>query len=267
MATLGRSDEIVLLIESLINQTYKDFELIIVDQNDDDRVYNIYSCYKDRIDIKYFKSDIKGLSLNRNIGLKNCTGDIIAFPDDDCEYKENTLESTIDFFTQHPKYNFCTCNTREKTSDNTILKSKKYNSKITLFNVMNVGISFTIFIRQNSIKDFKFDEKLGVGTIFGSGEESDLLFFLIKNHNRGYYHATSYIYHPYKPEDTERSFSYGRGCGAVYKKAVTKYKFYILLPIFILRIIKGMLNILFYSNKKERIASLQGRIQGFIQYK
>jgi glycosyltransferase involved in cell wall biosynthesis len=267
MATLNRHEEIITFIDTLISQTYKNFELIIIDQNSDNRVYDIYLQNKDRLDIKYFRSDKKGLSLNRNIGLEHYSGDIVAFPDDDCEYDVDTLGKIASFFEKKANYNFYTCNTREKSGIQTILKTKENSTDISLFNVMNIGISFTIFIRSESIKQFRFDEQLGVGTEFSSGEESDLLLFLIRNNNKGYYHADHYIYHPCKQDDAGRAFSYGKGFGAIYKKAVINYKFYILLFIFILRISKGIINIIIYHNKKERIASLKGRLQGFIHYK
>ncbi|MDR2493623.1 MAG: hypothetical protein LBD24_00185 [Spirochaetaceae bacterium] len=114
---------------------------------------------------------------------------------------------------------------------------------------------------------FRFDERMGLGAAFGSGEESDLLLRLLKHKVKGRYHGKQYIYHPAKQETPERAFSYGRGFGAIYKKAVMDYHFFIMLPIFVLRIAKGALNIALYKDKKTRISSLRGRIQGFIAYK
>jgi glycosyltransferase involved in cell wall biosynthesis len=266
-ATLGRRDEVILLLKSLDVQTFKNFELIIVDQNDDDRVLDACTQFKDKISIQYIKSSIKGLSVNRNIGMEYITGDIAAFPDDDCEYETDTLENVAGFFSQNPSYSFYTCNTRDKTGSGAILNAKTTDADISIHNFLNVGISFTIFARISAVSPFKFDEKLGVGTLLSSGEESDLLLFLLKNNNKGRYHAGNYIYHPAKPETAEKALLYGKGFGAVYKKALTKYHFYILLPVFILRLIKGCINIIFYSNKKIRLASLKGRFMGFVQYK
>ena len=94
-ATLGRVDEINILLDSLVKQTYKNFELIIVDQNEHYKVQNIVDRYTNILSIKYIKSSTKGLSYNRNIGIKECSGDIIGFPDDDCYYSENLLEEIV----------------------------------------------------------------------------------------------------------------------------------------------------------------------------
>jgi glycosyltransferase involved in cell wall biosynthesis len=266
MATLGRSDEIKLFLDSLLVQTFADFELIIVDQNADDRVQKIYEEYKDSITIVYIRNPRKGLSVNRNIGLTYISGYIAAFPDDDCEYQPDTLEKVAGFFKAHQNYSFYTCNTKDKNGAGTIFNAKKNDTDISIYNFMSAGISFTIFARTAALQSFVFDEQMGVGTDFGSGEESDLLLFLLKNKKQGRYHSGHFIYHPAKPEIPEKAFIYGKGFGAVYKKAVTHYHFFTLFPVYILRIIKGIINIVIHSNKKMRIASLRGRISGFIHY-
>ncbi|MDR2010722.1 MAG: glycosyltransferase family 2 protein [Bacteroidales bacterium] len=267
MATLDRAEEIALFLNKLSAQTYKNFELIIVDQNDDGRVYNLYLKYKDIIELKYIHSNKKGLSLSRNIGLNNCNGDIIAFPDDDCEYSADTLENVFKFFNNNPDYAFYTCNTKDKNNGNTILNSKKKDTDISIFNIMFTGISFTIFVRAVSIKKFRFDTQMGVGAEYGSGEESDLLLYLLRNVNKGRYNANSYIHHPYKIDNTDRAFSYGKGFGALYKKAISTYRYYILFPVFMYLLFKQFLMICLHPFEKGRIASLKGRLYGFIHYK
>ena len=82
MPTINVTDELELFLKSLKEQTYKDFELIAVDQNNDDRAYKILEKYEDDFEIKYMKSDRKGLSLNRNRGLLVMDGSIAGFPDE-----------------------------------------------------------------------------------------------------------------------------------------------------------------------------------------
>jgi hypothetical protein len=137
---------------------------------------------------------------------------------------------------------------------------------ITISNFMIVGISFTIFIRAENMRQFRFDEQLGIGAKFGSGEESDLLLFLLKNRHRGHYHVNDYIYHPAKEESASKAFSYGKGFGAIYKKAVFTYGFYSLLIIFILRLMKGVINVVIHQERDKYIPSLKGRTVGFLKY-
>ena len=66
MPTINVTKELDLFLQSLVQQTYQDFELIVVDQNPDRRVLDIVMKYEDKIEIKYIRSSQKGLSLNRN---------------------------------------------------------------------------------------------------------------------------------------------------------------------------------------------------------
>jgi glycosyltransferase involved in cell wall biosynthesis len=266
MATLGRSNEIDVFIQKLIEQTYKKFELLIVDQNTDDRVFVIYKKYADKIDIKYFKSGKKGLSISRNIGLEHCNGTIIAFPDDDCEYNNDTLEKAASFFADHAEYNFYTCNTVDKKINRSDHHGKKTDGEVSLFNFRKTGISFTIFVRAECLLNFKFDERFGLGAEYGSAEESDLLIYLIKSKNKGFYFAGVYIYHPFKEIDVKRAYSYGKGLGALYKKAVKVYGFNFIYFIFLFTLFKNIIAICFSPSRKAKIAALKGRLYGFRHY-
>ena len=267
MATMGRDSEIRDFIESLLIQDYKDFELIIVDQNDDSRVARLYDFYKEMIPIQYFRSTVKGLSYNRNIGLKYITGNIVAFPDDDCEYDRDTLQKVAYFFDNSQNFDFYTCNTKEKHGNRAVVNSNKSDCVISLSNFLKVGISFAIFIRAEAIHNFSFDEKLGVGTEFGSGEESDMLLYLIKNNHKGYYNSKEYIFHPFKEETLERLFEYGKGYGAIHKKAIEYYGFYSIIFRCILLLITGIIRIVMHPFSKAARVKLQGRIMGFKKYK
>ena len=101
MPTINVTDELELFLKSLKEQTYKDFELIAVDQNKEDKAYKILEKYENDFEIKYMKSDRKGLSLNRNRGLLVMDGSIAGFPDDDCEYQPDTLEKVVKFFKEN----------------------------------------------------------------------------------------------------------------------------------------------------------------------
>jgi glycosyltransferase involved in cell wall biosynthesis len=201
------------------------------------------------------------------VGLANCTGDIVAFPDDDCEYQADTLQKVVDFFTQSPRYGFYTCNTIDNKLNLSDFKAKKHNSEISIYNIRTTGISFTIFVRKNCIGNFRFDTQLGIGAPYGSAEETDLLLFLLKHQNRGFYHAGTYIYHCYKNVEIDRSFNYGKGLGAVYNKAINLHKYYPLFYIFAFILLKNIFSICFFSYKRESIASLKGRLYGFFYYK
>jgi glycosyltransferase involved in cell wall biosynthesis len=271
LPTLGRSKELDIFCQSLVNQTYRKFELIVIDQNSDDRVERIVEAYKDKICIVYIRSGKMGLSFNRNIGLEKTNGDIIAFPDDDCEYKPDTLRFVNDFFNTHD-YDFFTFNYGDKASGQKAFNIEK--RKITFRNLLRTAISFTIFVKEIVMKTpgchFLYDEKLGVGAEFGSGEESDMVAWFLFNKYRGFYDGMYSIYHDIgrKPnDDFERAYNYALGFGALHKKLILKYKRHGFLLHYLYRIARNIAAIVVSPYKKRYACALKGKILGFLRYR
>ncbi|MEG0180814.1 MAG: glycosyltransferase family 2 protein [Romboutsia sp.] len=272
MPTLNRYDDIELLIQSLKVQTYKEFELIVVDQNENNKVKAITNKYINDIDIKYIKSDKKGLSYNRNIGLDTAKGQIIAFPDDDCEYKVDTLEKVINFFNNTKEYRIYSCKTLEKGKDYGFGRMLDNNSEITSLSVFDTVKSITFFVNYKNDDYLKFDENLGVGAKFGSGEESDYVLDLLDKGYKGKYFADDVVYHPAKKEGKSkekynRDYNYGRGFGALCKKQIIHRKDYKFSSVMTKKIIRNLGGLLMGSDKDYHKATIKGRIQGFMQYK
>ena len=71
-------------LDSIVNQTYKNLEIIIVDDGSTDSSPSICDTYKEKDKrIKVIHKENGGLSSARNVGLKHATGDFIAFVDSD----------------------------------------------------------------------------------------------------------------------------------------------------------------------------------------
>ena len=84
-------------IESVINQTYSNWELIIVDDCSDDDTEEVVSVFKDER-IKYFKNAFNsGAAISRNRALREAKGRWIAFLDSDDIWKPAKLEKQLDF--------------------------------------------------------------------------------------------------------------------------------------------------------------------------
>lgn len=267
MATLGRDSEVCSFCKSLDAQSYRNFELIIVDQNEDDRLVPVVNDFKNKFSIKYIRSSEKGLSHNRNIGLQYADGDIIAFPDDDCEYLNDTLEFVLK---ELELYDFVTVNSADIKNRSLPKFSCEKNMHITVKNFFKVGISYGIFINTKIFYGFLFDEKLGVGAKFGAGEDSDLILYLLSNKRKGFYFGNYFVLHPYKPlndKDKKRAFSYGRGFGAIYKKSIFVYHNIFHFFNFCFSVIKNFIGIMVSSKRKYHLVSLQGKISGFTLYK
>jgi glycosyltransferase involved in cell wall biosynthesis len=85
-------------IESVLGQTYKNFELIIVDDGSTDDTDKLCKMYAADMRVKYFLQDNSGVATARNNGIKFSAGDYICFLDDDDVWLENKLEKQVEFY-------------------------------------------------------------------------------------------------------------------------------------------------------------------------
>src|SRR6056297_1274604 len=83
LPTFNRSKFLQESIESVLNQTYCNYELIIVDDGSTDNTSKILSKYNNIDKIKIFSQKNNGVSAARNKGIKEATFDWIAFIDSD----------------------------------------------------------------------------------------------------------------------------------------------------------------------------------------
>lgn len=270
MPTINITEELKLFLNSLVNQSYKNFELIIVDQNVDNRALDIIKLYEENFEIRYMRSFEKGLSKNRNKGLYVATGDIVGFPDDDCEYEKDTLEKVNQYFQENEKYRIYSCRTLERGKDYGTGIMQDYSSDILKGNVEETVKSITFFVNYKMEDIELFDEKLGVGSKFGSGEETDYVLRLLHKGYLGQYFHNNIIFHPAKKGnyyDLERAKKYALGYGALVKKEVVERKNYKYILKFFKKLIRNIGGALITENKKYHGVVLEGRIEGFLKYK
>lgn len=90
-------------IKSVLNQTYKNWELIIVDDGSDDRTFSLVNGYLNNSHtIRYVKTKNNGLSIALNIGIKISSGSYCTFLGSDDEYKPEHLEKRIRLLIDNP---------------------------------------------------------------------------------------------------------------------------------------------------------------------
>lgn len=122
LTTFNRKELLIRSLSSILNQTYKNLEIIIVDDFSTDGT-------KDLIEHKFLKLDQrttyirheynKGLASARNSGLEKCKGDFIAFLDDDDEWINKKIELQLQIFKNSNLKNLgmVTCGIRRITKD------------------------------------------------------------------------------------------------------------------------------------------------------
>lgn len=98
--TYNRESTIEISINSILNQTYKNIEIIVVDDNSNDNTHLIVQKLKEKYDfIKYIKHENnRGGSAARNTGAKAARGEFLAFLDSDDEWIDTKLEKCMNVF-------------------------------------------------------------------------------------------------------------------------------------------------------------------------
>jgi GT2 family glycosyltransferase len=271
LATVGRTDELARFLDHLGRQNYGNFELIVVDQNPEGILDPLIRQYKDRFQLLHLWSEC-GLSRARNVGLQHISGEVVAFPDDDCWYAPDTLEKIAQVFQENPKCDGLTGRAVDGSHPDDFGGFHKKSGRLDKKNVWRRGISYTIFLRANVIREVGlFDESLGVGSQSGklSGEETDYLIRAIESGFRIHYRADLRIFHPdvvsrYDTALIKKSYGYSVGFGHVLKKHDYPLSF---VCYQWLRALGGtVLSLLSFDFPKSRyhFAVLKGRVLGWL---
>lgn len=96
LTTYNRSALVSRAIESVLNQTFTDFELIVVDDFSTDDTPDVVSVYEDDDRVDYVRHDRnRHLSASRNTGIERASGEFVAFLDDDDEWLPTKLEKQV----------------------------------------------------------------------------------------------------------------------------------------------------------------------------
>lgn len=107
MCTYNREQYLKRAIDSVIAQTYTDWELIIVDDGSTDNTEQLVSYYADPR-IQYIKMDKNRFyCYAANHGLEQCRGDYVAFQNSDDEWLPDKLEKQMRFMEEHPEAGAC----------------------------------------------------------------------------------------------------------------------------------------------------------------
>lgn len=93
-------------IDSILNQTYSDFEFLIIDDNSTDKTLEIIESYNDSR-IRVIKGDCKGIAAALNKGLEEAKGEYIARMDADDISVPERFEVQVDFMEKHPDVGVC----------------------------------------------------------------------------------------------------------------------------------------------------------------
>ncbi|MEM2304825.1 MAG: glycosyltransferase [Candidatus Methanomethylicia archaeon] len=230
--TYNCEESIGRLLDSLIRQSYSDFEVIIVDSSTDE-TYKIAGSYG----VKVVRSRRLGVNNARNIGLKLSIGDIVCFTDGDCWVDREWIENIVKDFNLNNRIG-CVggsvvtmpTNLLSRYMNETIVSFfPKYNSRSYIvamsqvfeqpFGDVRLPVGCNMAFRRKILMDMGgFDEGF-----IGGYEEFDVMINLLK---RGWYILVDprvKVYHEPQTSITKmirKTYMYGKGA----RKLIGKHK-------------------------------------------
>ena len=222
VATVGRSEEIRELLAGFAAQPYRDFEVLLVDQNTDDRLVPIVEQFSGQFPVRHIRSDVRNASHARNVGLFAAKGEIVGFPDDDCLYQADTMTRVVEHFDKDPDLTLlgspCVSSTGELING----RWETESCPITDKTVWTTMAGYSMWIRMEAaLAVGGFDPAIGPGTPWGSSEEPDFALRLLRRGYCGWYDVGIGIRHPDKsltPHAINRAHLYGAGMGRVMRR-------------------------------------------------
>jgi len=272
----ARSECVVRFVHSLDESKFRDFEVVFLDQSDGMDVKEIVHRSKSCNQINYLKIDMRPLSCARNLGLKLIRGNIVGFPDDDCWYSPDLLGDINEHFDNNRNIDVLCCNVFDPNLG--IFYGRRRAGlvgiiEITQLNAFKYPISVGIFIKTPKEYRISFDEKLGVGSMWGSGEETDLILRMLGEGYKIKFASQIFVYHPLATEQ-KRNFSkfynYGLGFGATIKKAVVRRQKLVLVELFemVARSLGGVFCYVFldFGRCKSYFYRFLGIVKGFLGF-
>lgn len=91
-------------LSSIVNQTFKPLEVLVIDDGSTDDTYSkTISCKNKHFPLRYLRIPHRGVSYARNYGIRQAEGDWIAFLDSDDEWLPDKLQQQLTYLHHHPR--------------------------------------------------------------------------------------------------------------------------------------------------------------------
>lgn len=221
--TRNRKADLNRCLDSIALQSIVPNEVVIVDSSDNLDLCNELSGYS-KLNIKYIQAKIPGITLQKNIGIKESHGEILVFSDDDMIWDTNYLKEILYVFSQYGSNkiggvtgNIIWIGQKAKLSFFTIFVDKLINFLKVFFLLPRSGNGFfqlsghptiitnekeqiqrceflyggAMTFRKEVIKEFMFDENL---TGYGFGEDDDIAYRVSRSY-QNYFTPKALIVH------------------------------------------------------------------------
>lgn len=158
----NRENTIVRAVNSVLNQTYKDIEVIVVDDCSKDRTLELLSSIKDER-LKFFKLEKNsGACVARNFGIEKANGEFIAFQDSDDEWLPEKLEKQMKVFESNSDVDLVFCQFTKIIKENTSVFPPLESGIITREILLEKSYisTQTLIGRKECFNTIKFDPQM-----------------------------------------------------------------------------------------------------------
>lgn len=275
LATIGRSSEVGRLIDTLVAQTCHDFELLVVDQNTDDRLLPYLEAgRKAGIRLQHLRMDRPSLSGARNLGIARASGTLIGFPDDDCWYEPDTVEQIRTAFLATPELAGVIACWQEQSQTR---QGNPAPGTLSLhaWRCFRGGdaSSISLFFRRELFDRLGgFDERLGIGKWYGAAEETDFILRALASGARLDHCPAAKVHHLFPPVQQgslthfcQSARQRARGTGAIYAKH--RLDNYVILRGWIAPLLVPLMRMQGMTAVARGAATILGRMEGFFCWK
>lgn len=272
LATVGRTDELGRLFDSLAAQTFANFEVVVVDQNDDNRLLpHLERARHLGLSIRHLKHRPANLAAARNAGIDAARGKWLGFPDDDCWYDPHLLEVLAARFACPDKPNGVIARWIEQ-DEQPLSPAVLSWERSRAFRDIAVS-SITLFCQRALFRKIGgFDSRLGVGQWFGAGEETDIALRALRAGAHLAYEPRAEVHHAVgsgKPDSSPKARQAvrhrARGTGALYAKH--RLPAWVIARGLLAPVLRPLLKASFGADLALGYATAMGRIDGLLAWR
>ncbi|WP_114988075.1 glycosyltransferase family 2 protein [Synechococcus sp. N19] len=218
ICTYGRTKQLAEVIQSIRCQSVAPKEIIIVDQNPPGFLDNLLEDCAGKLNIVHKRVSFTGASKARNFGASIATSDLIAFPDDDCTYREDTIKNVIRAFERDDELGVLIAG-KDEILNATPKVNQAENAMIEIHTILDLfrakAETSNIFARKKVLSklEYIFDVNIGPGEVteWASNEETDLLVRLLQKNVLIAKDETIRIIHHSCQGSLKKTLQYGMG--------------------------------------------------------
>lgn len=240
ICTRNRAESVVATIESVLANSYPDFEVILIDQSTDHATANASKRFRRDQRFRYVHSASLGKGRALNVGLAHANGQIVVMTDDDCTVPPNFIQVMAEVFDKSAQIAVAFCNVEpapHNEQEGFIPSYMRQGDKLvrSMWGMVGaIAMGAGMALRRDAIMQMGgFDEYVGPGSVLRSGDDHDIAMRALAYHFWVYKTAdVAVVHHGFRTwsqgeELTKRSWF---GIGARNAKLL-KCRYWSILPV------------------------------------